>query len=358
MLLDAFESNWIAPLGPHVDAFERGLAARCGRRAAAAVSSGTAALQLGLRLVGVKPGDEVLVPTLTFVATANAAVYLGARPVFLDVSEETWTIAPDALAEELERRSRSGSLPVAVVSVDLYGQCADYGALEPLCAHYGVALVEDAAEALGADAFGRPAGAFGACAAVSFNGNKIITTSGGGALLADDEELVGRARWLASQAREPVAHYEHTEIGYNLRLSNLLAALGIAQLAGLDDRVARRREIRRRYADALSSSPGVEMMPEAPYGRSTGWLSCILVDPAEAGVDREALRLALEQEDIESRPTWKPLHLQPVYADAPRTGCRVAESIFERGLCLPSGSNLAPADQDRVIGILGALLGQ
>ena len=349
MLLEAFDSGWIAPVGPQLEAFEGELAGRVGVPHALAVSSGTAALHLALLLTGVGPGDDVLVPTFTFVATANAVRYLQARPVFVDCEEATWQIDPDLVAAELDRRAGHGAMPAAVVSVDLYGQAADYERLEAACDRHGVPLIEDAAEALGATYRGRPAGSFGAAAVLSFNGNKIITTSSGGALVSRSEELVSRARHLATQAREPEVHYEHVDLGFNYRMSNLLAALGLAQLRDLDRRVARRRRIGERYREALSGSAGVHFMPRAGYGEPNDWLTCVLVDPAAFGASRDDIRHALDALDIESRPTWKPLHLQPLYEDAPRLGGDVSAAIFERGLCLPSGSSLSDADQDRVI---------
>lgn len=355
LLLDAFDSNWIAPLGPHVDRFEADLAEVAGVPAALALSSGTAALHLALLLLGVEPGDDVLVPTQTFVATANVVTYLGARPVFVDSDPATWTIDPDLVATELKARARAGRLPAAVITVDLYGQCADYDRLLAPCAQFDVPVLEDAAEALGARYRGRPAGSFGAAGVFSFNGNKIITTSGGGMLVSHDEAMIDRARYLSTQAREPVVHYEHLAVGFNYRLSNLLAAVGRGQLRGLDDRIARRRAINERYRHALAEVPGIDFMPVAPYGEPNYWLTCILVDPARFGATHEDIRVALEALDIESRPTWKPLHLQPVYAEAPRVGGAVAASIFEHGLCLPSGSRLTPADQDRVTATIGSL---
>jgi dTDP-4-amino-4,6-dideoxygalactose transaminase len=349
MLLDAFDSNWIAPVGPDLDAFEREMAERSGTGHAVGLSSGTAGLHLALLLVGVGPGDEVLVPSFTFVATASAVTYLGATPVFVDCTSDNWTIDPDLVAEALADRSRAGRLPRALVTVDLYGQTADYDALEALCDHYGIPLVEDAAEALGATYRGRPAGSFGRAAVFSFNGNKIITTSGGGMLVSDQAELVERARFLATQARDPFPHYEHSAIGFNYRLSNLLAALGRAQLLGLDSRIARRRAIDAAYRSALADTPGIRFMPVAAYGEPNWWLTCLTVDPAAFGADREQIRLALEAEDIESRPTWKPLHLQPVFAGAPTVGGEACAAIFERGLCLPTGSALSPGDQARVV---------
>jgi pyridoxal phosphate-dependent aminotransferase EpsN len=352
LLRDAVESNWLAPLGPHVDAFERELAAAVGVPHAAALSSGTAALHLALQLAGVGPGDEVLCPTLTFVASVSPVRQLGAEPVFLDVDAATWTLSPALLEEELAARSRQGRAPKAVVAVDLYGQCADYDPIAAACERHGVALVEDAAEALGATYRGRPAGGFGRCGVFSFNGNKIITTSGGGMLVSADPELVARARFLATQARDPAPHYEHSVLGYNFRLSNLLAAVGRAQLRVLGERVAARRRNFELYREALGDLPGVGFMPEAPYGRATRWLTCVVLDPEELGATREDVRLALEAEDIEARPIWKPMHLQPVFAGADVRGGEVAARIFERGLCLPSGSSLTEGDLGRVVEVV------
>jgi dTDP-4-amino-4,6-dideoxygalactose transaminase len=349
MLLDAFDSNWIAPVGPDLDAFEQEMALRSGTGHAVGLSSGTAGLHLALLLLGVGPGDEVLVPSFTFVATATAVTYLGATPVFVDCSPDNWTIDPALVAETLAGRARAGRLPRAVVTVDLYGQTADYDALSSLCDQYGIPLVEDAAEALGATYKGRPAGSFGRAGVFSFNGNKIITTSGGGMLVSDEAELVDRARFLATQARDPFPHYEHSVLGFNYRLSNLLAALGRGQLLGLDSRISRRRAIDSAYRAALADAPGIEFMPVAAYGEPNWWLTCITVDPGAFGADREQIRLALEAEDIESRPTWKPLHLQPVFKQAPTVGGQACATVFERGLCLPTGSALSPSDQARVI---------
>jgi len=353
LVVDALDSGWVAPLGPYVDAFEAALAARVGVPHAVALSSGTAALHLALLLAGVGPGDDVIVPTFTFVATANAATYLGARPVLVDCSPDTWQLDPDLVAETLTERAARGALPKAVVAVDLYGQAADYARLEPVCAEYGVALVEDAAEALGATYGAAAAGSFGASGVFSFNGNKIITTSGGGMLVSHDAALVERARHLATQAREPEVHYEHLRVGFNYRMSNLLAALGVAQLAGLDRRMARRHAVNARYRAELGHLPGISFMPRAPYGEPNDWLTCILVDPGAHGRSREDIRCVLEAQDIESRPTWKPLHLQPLFREAPVVAGEVAAAVFERGLCLPSGSNLSDADQGRVIDAFG-----
>ena len=352
LLLDAFDSNWIAPLGPHVDAFEREVAAQTGSRYAVALSSGTAALHLALLVSGVESGDKVLTSTLTFAATANAITYVGAKPVFVDVDPRTWQLSPGLVAEELEVCRRRGRLPKAVIAVDLYGQCADYDALVDTCGAYGVLLIEDAAEALGATYKNRPAGSLGDAAILSFNGNKIITTSGGGMLLSDNKSWCDLARSLASQAREPAAHYQHTRIGYNYRLSNLLAAVGRAQLRGLERRVARRRAHRAGYKRGLAELAGVEFMPEAVYGQSNAWLTCITRDEERCPASPESVRLALEDWNIEARPVWKPLHLQPVFSGCRIRGGRVSEGLFARGLCLPSGSAMSDAERDRVVDIV------
>jgi len=347
-LVAAFDSNWIAPLGPEVDAFERELAARTGVSAAAALSSGTASLHLALVLLDVGPGDEVWTSTLTFAATANAIRYVGATPVFIDSEGESWNLDPALLREALRDAAAKGALPKALITVDLYGQCADYDAILGACAEYGVPVIEDAAEALGASYRDKPAGSFGTIGVLSFNGNKIITTSGGGALVSEDAALVERARHLASQARQPAAHYEHEEVGYNYRLSNLLAAVGRAQLARLDGFVERRREINRRYRNVLEGLEGVTFLPEAPGCRSTCWLTCVLLDEDALGVGPTAVREHLEAHNIEARPVWKPMHLQPVYRSCRVVGGTVAEDFFRRGLCLPSGSALSEEGQDRV----------
>lgn len=353
-LLDAFDSNWIAPLGPHVDAFERELGDIVGVEHVAALSSGTAALHLALKILGVGAGDEVYVSNFTFAASANAIAYCGAEPVLIDSDDATWNMDPNLLREELEASASRGRLPKAVMVVDLYGQCAEYEPIVELCRKYDVPLIEDAAEALGATYKGKPAGSFGAMSALSFNGNKIITTSGGGALLSENATWIRKARFLSTQAREPAPHYEHKEIGYNYRLSNLLAAVGRAQLRYLADRVAARRANFDFYRNAFADVPGISFMPEASNGTSNRWLTCIVVDAPKFGATREQVRLALEAENIESRPLWKPMHLQPVFRGARVRGGSVSARLFEHGLCLPSGSSLTPADRDRVVSIVRA----
>jgi dTDP-4-amino-4,6-dideoxygalactose transaminase len=352
LLLDAFDSNWIAPLGPHVDAFEKEFAEKIGVADAAAVSSGTAALHLALMLLDVGKGDEVITSTLTFAATANAITYVGAEPIFIDSDNESWNMDPGLLADELAACARRGKMPRAVVIVDLYGQCADYEPIRDICSYYNVAIIEDAAEALGATYAGQASGTFGAIGCFSFNGNKIITASGGGMLVSNRADLVKRARFLSTQARDSAPHYEHSHIGYNYRMSNLLAAVGRGQLRVLDDRINRRRANFQFYQESLGDLPGISFMPEHLKGRSTRWLTCITVDQEQFGATCEDLRLALEDENIESRPAWKPLHLQPVFSGRRVRGGTVSERIFQQGLCLPSGSNLTNYDRQRVVDLI------
>ncbi|MGS2618165.1 DegT/DnrJ/EryC1/StrS family aminotransferase [Micromonospora sp. LZ34] len=350
-VLAALRSGWVAPVGPDLDAFEREVAERVGTRGAVAVSSGTAALHLALVGVGVGPGDAVVVPTVTFVATANAVRYTGARPVFVDCDPHTGNIDVALLAELLRRLAGRGERVGAVVPVDMFGSCADYTALLPLCADAGVPVVEDAAEALGARHDGRAAGSFGRISALSFNGNKIMTTSGGGMLVSDDLALLARARHLATQAREPLPHYEHRETGYNYRLSNLLAALGRAQLVRLDGMIARRRQLRDRYAKLFAPVPGVELIG-AEDTDANCWLTCIRVDPERAGWRVADLATHLAGREIETRPVWKPMHRQPAYAGAESLLTGAADALFAEGLTLPSGSALT----ERQIGfVLGAI---
>lgn len=349
LLAEAFDSNWIAPLGPHVDAFETEFAATVGVPWAAALSSGTAALHLALRLVGVRRGDEVYCSTLTFVASANPILYEGALPVFVDSDRATWNMDPTLLAEALDVAACRGRLPRAVIVVHLYGQSADLDPLLVACQRYGVPLIEDAAEALGARYRGESPGARGAFGAFSFNGNKIITTSGGGMLVGHDLRTIERARCLAAQARDPAPHYEHSTLGFNYRMSNLLAAVGRAQLRRLPQRAAARRRNFALYEDALRATPGVSFMPEAPYGEGSRWLTVLLVDPDAFGATAEDVRRHLEAANIEARPVWKPLHLQPLFAGARVVGGATAEDLFRHGLCLPSGSSLRDDDRARVV---------
>ncbi len=352
LLLDAFDSNWIAPLGPHVDAFEKEFAARVQMPHAAALSSGTAALHLALQLLGVTRGDEVLVASLTFSASANPIAYQGATPVFLDSEQQTWNLDPVLLEEALKAGVKRNKKAKAVMAVDLYGQCAQLDRISQLCREYDVPLIEDAAEALGATWKGQPAGTFGALAAFSFNGNKIITTSGGGMLVSRDAGLIEKARFLATQARDPAPHYQHSHIGFNYRLSNLLAAVGRGQLRVLEARVQARRAHRTFYEQTLGTLEGVGFMPLSSEGSWNGWLSVITIDPQTFGATREDVRLALEKENIESRPVWKPMHLQPVFKECRMYGGVVSEAAFENGLCLPSGSSLTTEERERVVALI------
>ena len=349
---EAFATNWIAPVGPHVNAFEQEFATLVGVPHAAALSSGTAALHLALLLTGVGPGDEVIVSTLTFSASANPIAYLGGRPIFIDSEAASWNMDPGLLTETLRRKARQGQLPKAVVLVHLYGQSADIAPIQQACETYGVTLIEDAAEALGSTYHGRSPGTFGKAGIYSFNGNKIITTSGGGMLVSHDAAFIAHARKLATQARDDAPHYQHSEIGYNYRLSNVLAGIGRGQLRVLEERVQARRRVFAYYQETLGHLPGIAFMPEAPWGRHTRWLTCITVDPEEFGATREDLRLALEAENIEARPVWKPMHLQPVFAGCESVGGGVAEALFTQGLCLPSGSNLTTDDLARVVAVV------
>jgi dTDP-4-amino-4,6-dideoxygalactose transaminase len=355
---EAFATNWIAPVGPHIEAFEREFSERVGASHAVAVTSGTAALHLALLLAGVGPGDEVMVSTLTFVASVNPILYLGAQPIFVDSEEASWNMDPDLLTEALAAKARVGRLPKAVVVVHLLGQSADIDRILEVCHHYGIALIEDAAEALGATYKGRSPGTFGRTGVFSFNGNKIITTSGGGMLVSDNADLINWARKLATQARDPAPHYEHSEVGFNYRLSNVLAGIGRGQLSALEDRVAARRHNFDFYARELGNLPGVGFQPEARWGRHARWLSAITIDPAEFGADRETVRLALAEANIESRPIWKPMHRQPVFAGCQTIGGSIADDLFTRGLCLPSGSNLTEQELSRVAAVIGACAGR
>lgn len=354
LLINAMNSGWIAPAGPDVDGFEREAAEVTGTAYAVALTSGTAALHLALLQLGISRGDTVLVSTFTFAASVNAVAYLGAIPLLVDSDASTWNLSPTLVAEELETRHREGTLPKAAIVVDIYGQCADYDSLLPIFSRYGVAVIEDAAEALGGTYRMRPAGSLGTVGALSFNGNKIITTGGGGMLLCPDIGFANRVKYLATQARLPVAHYEHSEVGYNYRLSNLLAAVGRGQLSTLTERIARRREINARYREAFAGCPGVRFMPVASYGEPNWWLSCVTIDPSAAGYTAESMRQHLEELDIEARRAWKPMHLQPVFAEAPARVDGTSEELFATGLCLPSGSGMSEPEQERVIaGVLG-----
>ncbi len=349
---EAFRTNWIAPLGPNVDAFERELAERVGISHAAAVSSGTAAIHLALELLGVQQGDIVFCSTLTFVASANPILYQGAHPVFIDSEPDTWNMSPIALKKAFEAAEKENKLPKAVIVVNLYGQSADLDPILDICNQYDVPVIEDAAESLGATYKGRASGTIGKFGVYSFNGNKIITTSGGGMLVSEDGQAIDRARFLATQARDRALHYQHSHKGYNYRMSNILAGIGRGQLKVLDDRIAARREIFNRYKEAFQDVDGIEFMPEASFGRSTRWLTVLTIDPKKTGVTRTQIIEELEKANIESRPVWKPLHMQPLFKN-----CKIyshfeyeniAERLFEHGLCLPSGSSMTLEQQNRV----------
>jgi pyridoxal phosphate-dependent aminotransferase EpsN len=344
----AFASNWLSTVGPNITAFEEEFEDRIGLPAVA-LSSGTAAIHLGLKLLGVQDGDEVFCPTLTFVATVNPIRYLSAKPVFLDSDRATWNMDPQILEEALRERARRNRLPRAVIVVHLFGQCADMDPILEVCRTYGVPVLEDAAEALGATYKGRPAGTLGDVGAFSFNGNKIITSTSGGMLVSRDRIWLAKAHFWSTQARDPGIAYEHSEIGYNYRMSNVLAGIGRGQLEVLNLRVKQRRAVAFRYRDAFADLPGILLMPQACYGLHTNWLSCFLVDEERLGCSRDQLIHALDAASIESRPVWKPMHLQPLYSSAERYGGEVAEDLFRCGICLPSSSSLSEAEQLYVI---------
>ncbi len=346
----AVEDNWIAPIGPNLTGFEADLCAFTGVAHAVALTSGTAAIHLGLLLLGVGPGDEVLCPSLTFVATANPIVYCGATPVFVDSEADTWNMCPERLREAIADRLKKGKKPKALILVHLYGMPAKLDELLAIAQEHDIAVLEDAAEALGARYQGRPLGSFGQVSVFSFNGNKILTTSGGGALLTPDPELAKKALFLATQAKDPAPHYQHSEIGYNYRLSNLLAGIGRGQMELLEDRVKRRREIFNWYQENLAGLPSlaVALATEPVGSRSNRWLTTILLNPIETVATPETLRQHLETRNIESRPLWKPLHLQPLFAAAPMYGGSVCEDLFARGLCLPSGTAMGDDELRRV----------
>jgi pyridoxal phosphate-dependent aminotransferase EpsN len=348
---EAFASNWLSTVGPNIKAFESEFEALAGLPAVA-LSSGTAAIHLGLRLLGIRPGDEVFCQDLTFVATANPIRYMGAEPVFIDSNHETWNMDPELLARALRERAMNNRLPRAVIAVDLFGQCADLAPLVEACSRYGVPLLEDAAEALGGSYKNRPAGTWGDIGIFSFNGNKIITTTGGGMLVSHNREWVEKARFWSTQARDPGLAYEHTEMGYNYRLSNVLAGIGRGQLEVLALRVAQRRAIAFRYHEAFSDVPGLSPMPQAGYGLHTNWLSCFLIDQHKFGHSRDELIRILDAAGVESRPVWKPMHLQKLYEGCSRYGGAVAEDLFARGICLPSSSSLTPEEQIYVVNVI------
>ena len=353
---EAFAANWLSTVGPNLTAFEEEFERRIGIPAAA-VASGTAAIHLGLRLLDVGPGDTVFCPTLTFVATANPIRYLGAEPVFLDSDRATWNMDPELLSEALRERAAAGRLPRAVIVVHLFGQCADMDPILEACARHEVPVLEDAAEALGAFYKGRPAGTLGQVGVFSFNGNKIITTTGGGMLASARREWVEKARFWSMQARDPGTAYQHSEIGYNYRMSNVLAGIGRGQLEVLDLRVKERRAIAGRYWRAFSDLPGIEPMPQAEFGLHTNWLSCFLVTAETFGCSRDELIRVLDATNIEARPLWKPMHLQALYASSERHRGQVAEDLFARGICLPSSSSLSEQDQLKVVNAVRAAAG-
>lgn len=355
-IAEAFASNWIAPLGPHVDAFEREIAEYLGIRGAVALSSGTAAIHLALRLMGIGPQDKVFCSTLTFVASANPVIYQGAEPVFIDSEPESWNMSPAALKRAFESYAGRGKLPKVVIIVNLYGQSADMEPLINICDEYGVPVLEDAAESLGATYHGKASGTFGKFGIFSFNGNKIITTSGGGMLVSNDLRALEVARFLATQARDPARHYQHSEVGHNYRLSNVLAAIGRGQLRVLEQRVTAKRAVFEHYRAALSEIKGIRFMPEAAYGRSTRWLTALTVEPDWCGVTAADIIDGLAEVNIEARPVWKPLHLQPLFRNCDYyphdLSMSVSDELFDMGLCLPSGSNITENEQYRVIEII------
>ncbi len=356
---EAFRSNWIAPLGPNVDAFERELAALVGIGHAAALSSGTAAIHLAINILGVGPGDSVFCSSMTFAASANPILYQGAEPVFIDSEPDSWNMSPVALEKALRWAKAENRLPKAVIVVNLYGQSADMDPILALCAQYGVPVVEDAAESLGANYKGKPSGTFGTIGIYSFNGNKIITTSGGGMLISDNEDYVKKARYLSTQAREPALHYEHTEIGFNYRMSNILAGVGRGQLKVLKERVETRRSIFKTYREAFADLEALEWMPEPAWSYSTHWLTACTLRPTKRSVSSTRLIQRLAAEMIEARPLWKPMQLQPVFRSHKYFAhgeTSVSEQLFNRGICLPSGSNMSDEDLSRVIDTLRAFL--
>ncbi|WP_078428912.1 aminotransferase class I/II-fold pyridoxal phosphate-dependent enzyme [Alkalihalobacterium alkalinitrilicum] len=350
---EAFETNWIAPLGPNVDAFEKELANYVGVNEAVALSSGTAAIHLALILLGVEKGDRVFCSSLTFVASANPILYQGAEPVFIDSEPDTWNMSPDALKRALQDAAIEGKLPKAIIVVNLYGQSAKMNEIVALCNEFSVPMIEDAAESLGSTYKGKPSGTFGEFGTFSFNGNKIITTSGGGMLVTNDHDMAQKARFLATQARDLAQHYQHSKKGYNYRLSNILAGIGRAQLEVLEERVAARRTIFENYVSELGSIPGLIFMPELEGTRSNRWLTALTIDEKEAGFTIQSMLDRLAEENIEARPVWKPLHMQPLFKGslfyAHSKEQDIAKGLFRSGICLPSGSSMSNADQQRII---------
>ncbi len=346
---DAFLSNYIAPIGPQIDAFEQEFAEMIGSRHAVALSSGTAALHLLLRYVGVKSGDTVFCSTLTFVASANPIMYQNGKPVFIDSDYSSWNMNPELLLKALKQHADRDCLPKAVVLVHLYGQPADIDPIKATLDRYNVPLIEDAAESLGAEYKGKAVGTFGLAGFFSFNGNKIITTSGGGMVVSNDENLIEKIKFWASQAKDNATHYQHSETGYNYRMSNVLAAIGRGQLRVLADRVKRKREIFECYRERLNELPGITFMPQPNFARSSCWLTCMTIDPEAAGIDRDFVIQNLENNNIEAKPVWKPMHLQPLYAECETVNGHAAEIIFKNGLCLPSGTSMSEEELEYVI---------
>ena len=350
---EAFASNWVAPLGPNVTAFEKEVAAYAGVKGALAVSSGTAAIHLALRLLGVGQGDIVFCSSLTFIGSVNPVLYLGATPVFIDSEPNSWNMSPVALEKAFLWAEKAGKRPKAVIIVDLYGQSADFDSLLAICNCYGVPVVEDAAEAMGSTYKGKACGTLGKFGIYSFNGNKIITTSGGGMLLSDDTEALEKALFWATQARDRAPWYQHSEMGYNYRMSNIVAAIGRGQLTVLDERVKARREVFKRYKEALGDIPGVGFMPEASYGQANRWLTVMTLESNQTSITPMQIIEALEAENIEARPVWKPMHLQPLFAECMyfthEDNVSISDRLFSSGVCLPSGSSLSVDDQQRVI---------
>ena len=353
---EAFDTNWVVPLGPNVNGFEQDLKHyhALEKQEVVALSAGTAALHLGLVMLGVERNDEVICQSFTFSASANPITYQGAKPVFIDSEPDTWNMDPSLLREAIEDRiQKTGRKPKAIIPVHLYGMPAKMDEITAIAQEYEIPILEDAAEAIGSEYKGKKCGTLGAYGALSFNGNKMITTSGGGALICPSREAADRVTFYATQAREQAPHYQHEKIGYNYRLSNICAGIGRGQMQVLDEHIARRRAIHSLYSQGLESIPGIEVQQNpSTHFNSNFWLTTILIDPKQTGFDREQLRLRLEEENIESRPLWKPMHLQPVFASCPYYGGSIAEGLFERGLCLPSGSALSDNDIARVIEVI------
>lgn len=356
LVAEAFDANWIAPVGPHIDAFEQEFSRRIGATQACALSSGTAGLHLSLILAGIGPGDVVAVSSFTFVATANPVRYVGAEPVFIDSERATWCMDPKRLADAFHGQARAGRPIKAVIVVHLYGQSAQIKDLQEVCAEAGAVLIEDAAESLGSTYGDRCTGLFGDFGVYSFNGNKIITTSGGGMLVARNSEKVSMAKFLSTQAKDPGGYYRHSSLGFNYRMSNVCAGIGRGQLEQLDAKIERRRSIAARYEAELAGVPGVDFMREYPNGRSNRWLSTLVLEPGAVRIPRDTLVVEMERRNIECRPVWVPLHQQPLYRDCTCYGRLVSEELAGKSLNLPSGSGMSDADQARVIDALRELL--